>query len=191
MDEFVNVEDGELVRGARSGDSPSFAELVRRYSRPAYSVALSVTGRHEDAEDVAQEAFLVALERLEECRDPDRFLGWFLAIVRNRSRNLIRREGVRRSEPLYLGLPTREPGPEAVTERSTLRSRLEEAMAVLSEIQREVLLLHDLEGWKHREIAERLAVPAGTIRSHLHHARKRMRKELDAMPSGGEEMRTG
>ena len=74
--------DAELVIQARAGDSESYGELVRRYQRPAYSVALSVIGRHQDAEDAAQESFMVALERLEECRNPARFAGWLLAIVR-------------------------------------------------------------------------------------------------------------
>jgi len=60
--------DGELVRRAREGEAAAFGLLVRRYQRAAYAVALSVTGRHEDAEDAAQESFLVALERLDENR---------------------------------------------------------------------------------------------------------------------------
>jgi len=185
------MEDGDLVRRARAGDSPSFAELVRRYRRAAYSVALSSTASHEDAQDVAQESFLVALERIEECRNPDRFAGWFLTIVRNRGRNLTRREHVRRSEPIPFGLPSMEAGPELNLERTALRERLEAAMAVLSQVQREVLLLHDLEGWKHREIADRLGLPSGTVRSHLHHARKRLRRELERVVPGEKGARTG
>ena len=78
-----------------------------RYQRPAYLVALSVTGNPEDAEDVAQESFLVALKRLEDNRNPERFGGWFLTIVRNRSRNLLRREKIRRTEDLS---PEASPG---------------------------------------------------------------------------------
>ena len=81
--------EGELVRLALKGDENAFGNLVELYQRAAYAVAYSVTGRHEDAEDAAQESFLVALERLEECRNPDRFGGWLMTIVRNRSKNLI------------------------------------------------------------------------------------------------------
>ena len=62
--------EGELVRLALEGDEHAFGSLVELYQRAAYAVAYSVIGRHEDAEDVAQESFLVALERLEECRNP-------------------------------------------------------------------------------------------------------------------------
>ena len=89
------VSDPELVRKARAGSGTAFGALVDRYMRAAYAVALSVTGRHEDAEDAAQEAFMVALERLDKCRSPDRFMGWLMTIVRNRSRNLVRRELLR------------------------------------------------------------------------------------------------
>ena len=170
--------DGELVRRARKGDEAAFGLLVRRYQRAAYSVAYSVTRRHEDAEDAAQESFLVALERLEECRTPDRFAGWLMTIVRNRSRNLVRRESLRETDPVPLGASARGPTPDRVTETQELRGRLQEALTGLPEVQREIVLLHDLEGWKHREIAERLELPSGTVRSHLHFARKALRKAL-------------
>ncbi len=170
--------DAELVILARSGDAASFGELVARYLRPAYSVALSVIGRHQDAEDAVQESFMVALERLEECRNPDRFAGWVLAIVRNRSRNLIRRESLRRGDEIPANASSPSPSPERAADISALRSRLTEALNTLSEVQREIVLLHDLEGWKHVEIAEKLGMPSGTVRSHLHFARKALRVQL-------------
>jgi len=63
-----------------------------------------------------------------------------------------------------------------------LRGHLAEALDALPQIQREIVLLHDLEGWKHREIAERLEIPAGTVRSHLHFARKALREALAESP---------
>jgi RNA polymerase sigma-70 factor, ECF subfamily len=180
ISEYDELSDGALVRKARQGREGAFAALVGRYQKPAYAVALSVTRRHEDAEDAAQESFLVALERLEECRDPEKFGGWFLTMVRNRSRNLVRRESLREGDPLPFGLSTPEGSPARKAEQSELRERLTEALSHLDEVQREVVLLHDLEGWKHREIAEKLGMPAGTVRSHLHYARKRLRKYLGA-----------
>lgn len=173
--------DGELVRRACDGDEESYSLLVGRYMRPAYLVALSVTRRHEDAEDAAQEAFLVALQRLEECRNPDRFGGWLMTIVRNRSRNLLRRESLRETSDVPETAKSGEPLPDRVTERSELDETLQAALAELTPVQREVVLLHDLEGWKHREIAERLELPSGTVRSHLHFARKALRSMLDGI----------
>jgi RNA polymerase sigma-70 factor, ECF subfamily len=177
-DEQGGATDGALVAAARDGDADAFATLVHRYRRAAYSVALGVIGRHEDAEDAAQDAFLVALERLEECRDLERFAGWFMTIVRTRSLNLIRRESLRVGEPLPIQIGSDEPGPHRAAEQSQLRSRIQTALQELTEVQRQVVLLHDLEGWKHREIAERLEMPSGTVRSHLHFARRRLRELL-------------
>ena len=178
--------EGELVRLALEGDEHAFGSLVELYQRAAYAVAYSVIGRHEDAEDVAQESFLVALERLEECRNPDRFGGWLMTIVRNRSKNLIRRESLRETDEIPLGATSRSPMPDRVAENTQIREILEGALRKLPEVQRQIVLLHDLEGWKHREIADRLGVPSGTVRSHLHFARKALRVELGSSPLGAE-----
>lgn len=178
--------DGELVRRARRGDESAFGLLVERYQRPAYAVALSVTGRHEDAEDAAQEAFLVALDRLEECRSPERFGGWLMTIVRNRSKNLVRRESLRETEEVPPGARSRIPTPDRVAETAELREQLKGALMDLPEMQRQIVLLHDLEGWKHREIADRLDLPCGTVRSHLHFARKALRSALRMLPGASE-----
>ncbi len=170
--------DAELVILARSGDGDAFGELVRRYQRAAYAVALSVTGRPQDAEDAAQEAFMVALQRLDDCRNPARFAGWFLTIVRNRARNLIRRESLRGGEQIPVSARTSDPGPDKMADLSALRARLREALSTLPQLQREIVLLHDLEGWKHDEISARLGIPSGTVRSHLHFARKALRAQL-------------
>lgn len=180
--EAADPTDAQLVRRAREGDARAFGQLVGRYQRAAYAVALSVVGKHEDAEDAAQEGFLVALERLEECRNPDRFGGWLLTIVRNRSKNLIRRESLRETDEVPPGARSRTPTPDRVTETVELRELLEQAMQELPEVQREIVMLHDLEGWKHREIAERLDLPPGTVRSHLHFARKALRTALRDLP---------
>ncbi|HIC15407.1 MAG TPA: sigma-70 family RNA polymerase sigma factor [Gemmatimonadetes bacterium] len=176
--------DSELVLRARRGEELALSMLIERYQKPAYALALSVIGRHEDAEDVAQESFLVALEQLDECRIPERFAGWFMTIVRNRSRNLIRRESLRETSDLPRGTRSRIPTPDKIAETSELRGILQQAIASLPEVQQQVVLLHDLEGWKHREIAEQLGLPSGTVRSHLHFARKALKGALARMPGG-------
>ena len=167
-------------------DEFAFGQLVERYQRASYVVALSVTGRHEDAEDAAQESFLVALQRLDTCRSPERFAGWLMTIVRNRSRNLLRRESLRRTDQVPQGARSLVPTPDWVAETLELRGMLKEALAALPEAQRQIVLLHDLEGWKHREISDRLGLPSGTVRSHLHFARKALRVSLGGMLGGSE-----
>lgn len=171
--------DARLVQSARGGDVEAFDQLVRRHARAAYSVALSVLVDPHDAEDACQDAFLLALQRIEQCRDPDRFSGWLLQIVRNRSRNVRRSREARpalRLESMDSLAGASRPAHEA--HRSEVRGRLIDAMTALTEVQREVLLLHDLEGWRHREIAAALELPEGTVRYHLFQARRTLRPLL-------------
>ena len=173
--------DARLVERVREGDAAAFEGLVRRHIGAAYAVALAVLRSPADAEDACQDAFVTALQRLNDCRDPARFAPWLHQIVRNRARDLRRREATRRAVPIEsveaLAAPD-DPAFEA--ERSALRDRLADSLAVLTGVQRDVLLLHDLEGWRHREIAERLELPEGTVRAHLFNARKALRARLGA-----------
>jgi RNA polymerase sigma-70 factor (ECF subfamily) len=171
---------GDLVRRARAGDSEAFEELVRLHLRAAYTIALGVTNDPTDAEDVVQDAFIAALEKIDGCEDPDRFSGWLLAIVRNRALNLRRSQVVRAVAPLdALKATTSSDSPERDTARSLFRDELTHAMGELTEVQRQVVLLHDLEGYKHREIGDLLGISDGASRFHLSTARALLRAKLN------------
>lgn len=175
--------DAALVERARRGDGGAFELLVRRHLTSAHSVARRMTGDPHDAEDVCQEAFVRALERIEQCRQPEAFRGWLLTIVRNTAVNLGERERLRATESLE-GSPEAAAatapgrGPEGELEAAELRGRLRRGLTNLTEVQREVLLLHDYEGWTHAEIGGELGVAPGTSRYHLHAARGAMRSTL-------------
>ena len=126
-----------------------------------------------------------ALGRLEDCRTPDRFAGWLMTIVRNRARNLVRREVLRDTDVVPETTAARGRTPEEATEHEELKERLRSALCRLPEVQREIVLLHDLEGWRHREIAKHLGIPSGTVRSHLHFARKSLRRDSDLVRVDG------
>jgi RNA polymerase sigma-70 factor (ECF subfamily) len=142
--------------------------------RAAYAVALAVLRRPADAEDVAQEAFVVAIERLDRCRDPDRFSGWLLEIVRTRALNALHRQS-RGGAVAAVEEPGAHPG---LPGDSALQRRLLDALATLTVPQREVVLLHDLEGWTHAEIAEALELSEVNCRQHLFTARRALRHQL-------------
>ena len=171
--------DAELVAGVRRGNRDAAGRLAERYLRACRATALSIVGEVAGAEDVTQDAFVYAIERIADCRQPERFGAWLLQIVRNRSRNHLRDRKWGRARSLE-GLQTASnlASPAREAERTELRDRLLAALAELPEDRREVVLLHDLEGWTHREIAERMELPPGTVRSHLHHARKKLRELL-------------
>jgi len=167
----------ELVARARRGDPAAFDELVRSYLRPAYAVALAVVGRPADAEDIAQDAFCLAFEKLDSCRDPSRFAGWLLTIVKNQARNWLVKRKLRDVSRMS-SLPE-QPDQGAGPDASALRAPLLAALALLGEAQREVVLLHDLEGWTHGEIAKALGISEVMSRQHLFVARKKLRTQLE------------
>jgi RNA polymerase sigma-70 factor, ECF subfamily len=171
---FADV--AELVVRARRGDPSAIDQLVRRHLRAAYAVALAVLGRPADADDVAQEAFVAALERLDDCREPARFSGWLVRIVRNRALHALEKRKLR--DPRDDAGDVAAPGSAGDV---VLRAHLLAALATLSVVQREIVLLHDLDGWTHAEIADALGITDNNCRQHLFAARRALRAELSAL----------
>lgn len=173
-----HLSDAELVARARGGDQAAFEDLVRRHYRAAYAIALAILGNPMDAEDVCQDAFLKALRALDGCRDPGRFAPWLGQIVRNTARNASVARRIRTGPDLDTVEAVASANPVVDSERGELKERLLAAMRHLSEPQRQVVLLHDLEGWDHRAIAEAIGVSEGMSRQHLFHARRALRARL-------------
>jgi RNA polymerase sigma-70 factor (ECF subfamily) len=160
---------------AQGGDQAAFGQLVRRHQRRAYAVARAIVLNHEDAEDAVQEAFLHAYRALDRFRPDQAFGAWLHRIVANAALDLTRRRKVREADelPESVASPFRDPA-----ESSDLRKRLRDALAELPARQRAVIVLHDIEGFKHAEIGKTLDIPEGTARSDLHYARARLREAL-------------
>ena len=176
--------DERLVERARRGDAAAFDELTERHLDAAYGLALALLGSPDDAEDCVQDSFIRALERLDQCRTPERFRAWLLEIVRNRALNMKRHGRVRVAVPLDgLDLASGRPDPARDAERGRLRELLTGALAMLTERQRTVVVLHDLEGWQHDEIAEFLKIRTGASRALLFKARRTLRKVLGGLPT--------
>ncbi len=171
----MTESDASLFGRARRGDEAAAEALLRRYVRAAYLVALARLGNRSDAEDACQEALIRCLEHLEDCRDPDRFGPWLLRIVRNTAHNRGDYLRVRSADPLADLHTDPSAGPDLDLQRTELRATLLRALGAISPIQREVVLLHDLEGWPHADIASRLGLSVTMSRRHLSDARKRLR----------------
>lgn len=170
--------DAALVARARRGDTAAFETLLRRYFRVSFLVAYAALGNRADAEDVCQDAFFRSWQRLGDCREPARFGAWLVRIVRNQAHNRRDYLGVRVAESLE---EHELPGPEnadAQAVRTELGATLARALARLTPVAREVVLLHDLEGWRHAEIAVQLELSEAMSRRHLSDARKRLRELL-------------
>ena len=171
--------DAELVARVRDGDPSAFDVLVRRHINRALTVAHALSGSRADAEDVVQDAFISALESIDDCLEPAKFAQWLVAIVRNRAHNTRAYREVRRTEPLD-DLPVAATGadPAMNAERADIRRHLLAGLAALTPSQREVVVMHDLQGWKHREIAERLGISEVMSRQHLFVARRALRAHI-------------
>lgn len=169
-----------LVIAAQRGATDAFAELVRVHQRRAYAVARAIVLTHEDAEDAVQEGFLHAYRALDRFLPDQAFGAWLHRIVANAALDITRRKKVRDADALAdtIASPFRDPG-----ESDELRRRLRHALTTLGERQRAVIVLHDIEGFKHSEIGRMLGIPEGTARSDLHHARARLRQELGSIRS--------
>lgn len=169
------ADERDLVLAAQRGEREAFSELVRRHQRRAYAVARSIVVNHEDAEDAVQEAFLHAYKAIDRFLPDQAFGAWLHRIVANASLDATRRRKVRDADelPETVSSPFRDPA-----EAGELRQRLREALTTLPERQRSVIVLHDVEGFKHAEIGKLLDIPEGTARSDLHYARAQLRRIL-------------
>jgi RNA polymerase sigma-70 factor (ECF subfamily) len=175
----LTESDAALVARARGGDGEAFGTLVQRHLRSAYAVALAQLGEEADAQDAVQDAFVSALKRIEECRKPDQFGSWLMSIVRNRARDHRRYRQVRDALPLdAAGEVANRDSPLHDAENAQLRQDLLGAMEGLTELQREVILLYDFEGWSHKEIGQKLDISDGSARVHLFNARRALRERL-------------
>src|SRR6266702_4584203 len=162
--------EADLVARALAGDRAAFGTLVERYAATARRVARAVLGDPDDADDAAQDGMLSALLKLEQY-DPRRPFGpWLLRIVANAATDRRRRRTVRRVEPLDAALTAGGPRPDTTAERR--------ALGELPERRRVAVVLFDVEGYSHAEIAAVLGIPEGTVRSEVFHARRRLRALL-------------
>jgi RNA polymerase sigma factor (sigma-70 family) len=159
------------------GDEAAFRELYRRHTPRLYQFVLRVMGGNElEAEDVVQDTWIRASRNLADFRWESKFETWLTGIGLNLCRNRLRSSG--RWTDLcedVVGVATSAPGESRID--------LERAISLLPPGCRAVLVLHDIEGFKHAEIAERLGITAGTSKSQLFSARRAMRRLLDPADS--------
>jgi RNA polymerase sigma-70 factor (ECF subfamily) len=174
------ADERALVLAAQRGEREAFSELVRTHERRAYAVARAIVVNHEDAEDAVQEAFLHAYRALHRFLPDQAFGAWLHRIVANAALDITRRRKVRDADelPETVASPFRDPA-----ESSELRQRLKDALDSLPARQRAVIVLHDVEGFKHAEIGVTLGIPEGTARSDLHYARSHLREVLGSVRS--------
>ena len=174
-------DEPALVARIKDGKDGAFDILVKRYLRRAHAVAFRMLRHEEDAEDVVQDAFLRALDRIDQCAPGRAFGPWFFRILITQALNSRRSQKVRATDELSDDVHGGDDAPDTDAERSEIRARFGTALAALPEKQRMVVELSELEGFSSGEIAEMLDMPAGTVRWHLHQARSQLRQALASL----------
>jgi RNA polymerase sigma-70 factor (ECF subfamily) len=186
--QHAHLSDEALVALVARGDEYALAELYDRVGRIAYGLALRVLRDERHAEDAVQEAFL-AVWRTAAAFRPERAKAstWILTLVHRRAVDLVRREERRRAEPLAEDTVARSV--DAATDEAAWlrfeRERVQEALRSLPDAQREALELAYYGGFSQAQLAERLGVPLGTIKSRMFAGLSRLRELLDESGSEG------
>ena len=169
------VSETELIQRAQEGDPAAIREIYRTYSPRVYAIVKRLAADDALAEDWAQEAWVRIFRAIGSFRGDSRFTTWLHRIAVNSALHgrRWRERRVRHEAPMPETIPAR-PG----SDQTLLRLKLEKAMQQLPDRMRQVLVLHDIEGYTHEDIAEFLGVTAGTSKSQLFKARARMRELL-------------
>jgi RNA polymerase sigma-70 factor (ECF subfamily) len=173
------VADETLARRLQGGDRDALEKLVQRYLRPVHAVVASFLAEPTDVEDAAQETFLRALGAIERY-DPRRpFAPWLYQIARNVARNRLATRSRWKMEELSTETMTSSGTPPDVgAERSEIRERISAELSRLPDQRRTAFRLVVVEGMEVEEAARIMGLTPGTIRSHVHHARKALRAAL-------------
>ncbi len=183
------VEEDELVRRARRGDLGAYDDLVRRYQERIYATVYHMTANHEDANDLAQETFIKAFQALKSFKGGSSFYTWVYRIAVNKTINFLKQRKHRAQlslndldfnaehDPDLVALIS-EKTPRREVNLSELQEKLNEAMQKLSEPHRLAVILHDVQGMSHEEIASIMDCNIGTVRSRLFYARQQLQAYL-------------
>jgi len=192
----IAFEDEALVDRSRKGDMQAFGALVAKYQDRVVNLAFRLCGRREDAEELAQEAFLKALEKIAQFRGASRFYTWLFRITANLAISHRRRKGrihfhsldaaaeLSASQAAALTAATaarREDAPPAAAMAAETQHRVAAALAELDDGARLIVLLRDAEDMDYAQIAEVMEIPLGTVKSRLHRARSALRERLAAV----------
>ena len=199
---YIGATDRQLIPSAKPGhggdgsapDERIFSELVSDHGKHLYRFILKHIGQPDDAEDLAQQAFLEAYTHLNHYRGESKLSTWLYGISMNLVRNYLSRSPARRFEfcdcdsdgedSIAPALPDQAPGPEEISgERQIYAVFLHELNALPAEM-REVLLLVGQDGLSYEEAAELLVVPVGTVRSRLSRANLKQRLSADGVEIG-------
>lgn len=179
----------DLLRRARAGDLEAYDDLIKRYQERIYATIYHMTSNHEDANDLAQESFIKAFQALKTFKGGSTFYTWLYRIAVNKTINFLKQRKNRthmslndldfnaEHDPDLVALVS-ENTPRRAAGLSELQEKLNAALLKLSEPHRLVVILHDVQGQSHEEIAKIMDCNIGTVRSRLFYARQQLQTTL-------------
>ena len=182
-------DEAVLVERARKGELAAYDDLVRRYQERIYATVYHMTANHEDANDLAQEAFIKAFQALKTFKGGSSFYTWVYRIAVNKTINFLKQRKNRNQmslddldlnaehDPDLVALIS-EKTPRREINIKELQEKLNAAMLKLSDAHRLVVTLHDVQGLSHEEIAKIMECNIGTVRSRLFYARQQLQAYL-------------
>lgn len=183
---MMELHESELILKCKNGNIEAFEQLVLKYQRQIYTVAYRFMGNHEDASDLAQEAFIKAYKSIDRFRGDSSLKTWLYHIVSNVCRDELRKR--KKAQILSLDAPiTTDEGefsrqtedwtysPDLIYESKETQYFIQKALDQLSPDYKAVIILREIQGFSYEEIAQHLDCSLGTIKSRLNRARKAMR----------------
>ena len=183
------VEESELVSRARRGDLQAYDDLVRRYQERIYATIYHMTSNHEDANDLAQDSFIKAFQALKSFKGGSTFYTWLYRIAVNKTINFLKQRKNRthmslndldfnaEHDPDLMALISNKT-PRRDADLTELQEKLNAALLKLSDSHRLVVVLHDVQGESHEDIAKIMDCNIGTVRSRLFYARQQLQSYL-------------
>lgn len=181
---MTRQEEAQVIEQILKGDINAYEQLVTRYEKSVYNLALRMTDNAEDAADMAQEAFIKAYNSLGSFRGDSKFSVWLYRIVSNVCLDFLRKQSRRPAmslsvedddgEDVQLDVPDESMSPESLLERKLTRESVRAGLARLPEDYRQILLLRELQGLSYDEIAQTLDVGVGTVKSRIFRAREKL-----------------
>jgi len=192
-----------LIQRCLSGDQSAWDQIVRTYWRKVFNVAYKFVGKHDEAEDLAQDIFLKIFKSLDTFDRRANFQTWLISISRNLCIDHYRsvrkeRETIDRDvDANELSPVSHEESPAAALEQRDRVTLLRHALAELPDTLRTAVLLRDIQEWSYQEIADKLRLPEGTVKSRINRGRTELARQIrklrgeDFSPSGTVPKRTG
>ncbi|MCA9295705.1 MAG: RNA polymerase sigma factor [Phycisphaerales bacterium] len=177
-------EELKLIRRAKRGDGAAIEALIRAHQDALYAFMLRMSGRVDIAEDIVQEAFVRVLKNVDRFDDRFRFSTWLFTIAKRLYINAMQKQRPTYDTDSLGGHEGKGRTPGRLTADREIHDNARDVLTValdsLNELQREIILLFHQQNWPIGDIARHLDMPEGTVKSHLHRARKRMRRLISA-----------